>query len=84
MVYHIIQHAKRGWIARNRVLQHGSANILSIPLAKGPDKLGAVEIEIAHDFDRAKLFRAFSGSYLKASHYKEVLRWVEEIFLFED
>jgi hypothetical protein len=84
VVYDNIQYTKKGWINRNRMLQHGSVNMFSISLAKGSDTLDVVERDIAHDFDREKLLRKFSGSYSKAPYYKDVLRLAEEIFLFED
>jgi hypothetical protein len=79
IVYDNIQYTKKGWINRNRFLQHGQDAFLTIPLKHASDFLEVRERSLADDFDRRKLLGRLESSYRKAPSFGAVFPVLEEI-----
>lgn len=79
VVYDNIEYTKKGWINRNRFLQHGEAAYFTVPLKKGSDFQTVAKRQIAGDFDREKLLRSLWASYRRAPHFAAVSPVIERI-----
>jgi hypothetical protein len=83
VVYDNIQHTKRGWMSRNRMLVNGEPSTFSLELKGNHDGLWVCRRELAPNFDRAKLLRRFEGAYRKAPHFAEVMPLLERIVHYD-
>ncbi len=79
IIYDNIKYTKKGWINRNRMLNHGSDAIFSLPLRKGSDALDVREREIASDFNESKLLNQLREAYRKAPYQEAVLKMIEGV-----
>ncbi len=79
IVYDNIKYTKKGWINRNRLLNHGKAEIFSLPLRAGSDALEVCERTLAADFNREKLLGQFSGAYRRAPYFSQTFPLVEQV-----
>lgn len=84
IVYDNIKYTKKGWINRNRILQHGKEALLSLPLKRDSDFLDVVERELAPDFDDAKFLRSILESYRRAPYFNEVAPVLAAVMSCED
>lgn len=84
VIYNNIEYTKKGWINRNRILQHGKDAYITLPLEKAADHLHVVDRCVANDFNKTKLLNQLKGSYAKAPFFKETYALVEEIISFDD
>jgi WbqC-like protein family len=83
VVYDNIEYTKKGWFARNRILQSGESEMISLPIAKGPDDAFVVNRRLADSFhqkDKIKLKNKLQENYRKAPFFKETMQVVEEIW----
>ncbi len=72
VVYDNIKYTKKGWINRNRIADHVSESIFSLPLKAGSDSLDVCERELAQTFVGNKFLQKFSGTYSAAPQYAAV------------
>ena len=79
IVYDNIKYTKKGWINRNRMLNHGKAEIFSLPLRGASDALDVCERTLAADFNREKLLGQFSGAYRRAPYFSQTFPLVEQV-----
>lgn len=84
IVYDNIKYTKKGWINRNRMLQHGEPLLFTLPLKDGSDFLDIRQRELAADFNPKKLLNQFSGAYGKAPFFKSTFQLIEEIVLYSE
>ena len=84
VLYDNIEYTKKGWINRNRILQHGQEALLSLPLASGSDYLHIGQRQLAANFDRAKLLRQIEGAYRRAPFFAETWPLVQDIVQYPD
>lgn len=79
VVYDNIKYTKKGWINRNRILQHGEASVISIPIQKDSDFLDVRDRRVAPTFNPTKLMNKIHAAYHKAPYFKEVSRFIEQV-----
>ena len=79
VIYDNIQYTKKGWINRNRFLRDGHDVYFTVPLKKASDYLDVGERQVADDFDREQLLRAWSAAYRRAPHVAAVMPVLERI-----
>lgn len=86
IVYDNIQFTKKGWINRNRILQNGKDEYITIPLKKDSDYLNIVQREWAQtdEVEKQKLIRRIKESYRKAPQCQTVIPLIEAIINFND
>ena len=63
VLYDNIEYTKKGWINRNRILQHGQEAMLSLPLKSASDYLHIGQRQLADNFDRAKMLRQIEETF---------------------
>jgi hypothetical protein len=81
VLYDNIEYTKKGWINRNRFLQHGEPAYFTISLKNESDYLNVAQRSIADGFDRAKMLRQFAEAYRRAPQFAAVYPIVERIVL---
>jgi len=84
VVYDNIKYTKKGWISRNRILQHGKGTTFSLPLKNDSDYLDICERELAADFNRDKLLNRIEGAYRRAPFLAQTFPLVEEVIRYHD
>lgn len=86
IVYDNIQFTKKGWINRNRILQNGKDEYITIPLKKDSDYLNIVQREWAETdvVEKQKLIRRIKESYRKAPQFSTVFPLIETAINFND
>jgi hypothetical protein len=63
------QFTKRGWINRNRILNDGRVQVLTLPLKKSSDFEPINKKIISDDFDHKKFFQKIYNAYHKFPNY---------------
>jgi hypothetical protein len=81
VVYDDIEFSKGGWIRRNRILQEGRSEMVSIPLEKASNTLAVRDRRIAASFDREQLVRRIGSAYRRAPRRSDVMPLVEQVVL---
>jgi hypothetical protein len=76
-----MQYTKKGWINRNRYLNHHKTDTFTLPLKDAPQKNHIVEREIAPGFEGEKLLSVFEHSYRKSPCFSENFGVIREILL---
>lgn len=84
VIYDNIQYTKKGWINRNRILQGGKDQYITLPLKKASDFLNIGERFLSETFDRNKLVRQIKAAYHKAPYYSEIFEWLQSILCYEE
>lgn len=84
VIYDNIQYTKKGWINRNRILQGGSDQYITLPLKKASDYLNIGERFLSETFDRNKLVKQIKTAYHKAPFYAEVSEWLQDIICYQE
>lgn len=84
IIYDNIKYTKKGWINRNRILNHGSDATLSLSLKKASDALDIREREVAADFNGRKLLNQLREAYRKAPYQDPVLELIEDVLMGGD
>ena len=84
IVYDNIKYTKKGWINRNRMLQHGKVAVFSLPLKGDSDFLDVVERELAPDFNAAKFLNRILVAYRLAPYFREAAPVLEAAMACED
>lgn len=79
VLYDNIEYTKKGWINRNRILQHGQEAMLSLPLKSASDYLHIGQRQLADNFDRAKMLRQIEGAYRRAPWFEQTWPLVQQI-----
>lgn len=82
ILYDNIQYTKKGWINRNRILQNGKDEFITLPLKKGSDFLNVNERFLADDFaqEAAATLRKLANLYKKAPSFQAVFPILEKIY----
>jgi hypothetical protein len=84
VIYDNIKYTKRGWINRNRILENGTAGLISLPLKKAPDSADIRERQIAEQFDRRHLVRRLSNAYRRAPQFPAAMELLESLVQYPD
>lgn len=86
VVYDNVKYTKKGWINRNRILDHGKDKYITLPLSKDSDHLNIDQRYLSETFDQSKekILRRIWANYHKAACFEEVFRLLEEILNFPD
>lgn len=84
ILYDNIKYTKKGWINRNRMLQHGKDVLFSLPLKSDSDHLDVRERELSADFDCDKLLNQFKGAYRSAPYFGQTFPLLEQIARHDD
>lgn len=86
VVYDNIQYTKKGWINRNRILQNGQDEYISLPLRKDSDYLNVDQRRLADTFaeERASTLRKLRTLYQKAPHFHTAYPVLERIYQCPD
>jgi hypothetical protein len=83
VIYDNIQYTKKGWINRNRILDHGSDRLFTVPIKKDSDYLDVVDRKLSEswDKDKTKLLNSLHTLYHKAPNFEEAYSVVKECLL---
>ena len=84
VVYDNIEYTKKGWINRNRILQNGKDEYITLPLKKDSDYLNVNQRFLSDVFDRNKLIRQIEGAYRKAPYFRDVFPVIADIIGYDD
>jgi hypothetical protein len=84
VIYDNIKYTKKGWISRNRILQHGQPAVISLSLKNDSDALDVGDRQLATDFSREKLLNRIAGAYRKAPYFGQAFPVVERIVRNEE
>jgi hypothetical protein len=86
VIYDNIQYTKKGWINRNRILDHGSDRLFTVSIKKDSDYLDVVDRKLSEswDKDRKKLLNSLYILYHKAPCFKETYDIIEECLLDDE
>ena len=79
-----MQYTKKGWINRNRYLNHGKEDTFTLPLKNAHQKNDIIEREIASDFSAERLLLQFEKSYKRCSGFSENFPVIEEVLSFKE
>ena len=83
VVYDNIEYTKKGWFSRNRILKNGEPELISLPLAKGPDNAHVLDRFLAdtfHNKDKIKLKNKIQELYRKAPYFNQTIAVINTIF----
>lgn len=86
VIYDNIQFSKKGWFHRNRILQNGKDEYITLPLKKDSDYLDVNNrfLSDTWEAEREKLFRKVKENYRKAPFFGTSIAFLEKILFFED
>ncbi|OHB69699.1 MAG: hypothetical protein A2W23_10230, partial [Planctomycetes bacterium RBG_16_43_13] len=84
IVYDNIKYTKKGWINRNRILQNGTDQMISLPLKSDSDYLNVCERELVTDFNRNKLLNQVKAAYRSAPYFAQTFPLIEEVVRHSD
>ena len=86
IIYDNIQFTKKGWINRNRILQEGNDEYITLPLKKDSDYLNIDDRWLANSYeaDINKLLRKIGNAYKQAPYYNEVFPILRLILTYKD
>ena len=86
VIYDDIQHTKKGWINRNRLMFNGSIEYVSIPLVKDSDSLNVNQRVISPSWEKEKnkILRKLKQSYSKRNNFERGIFLSEEILNYND
>lgn len=86
VVYDNIEYTKKGWINRNRILNNGKDDFITLPLKKDSDYLSIAERKLADSWpqDKIKMLNRIRQSYLKAPGFAETFPLIEACINFEN
>jgi hypothetical protein len=84
VIYDNIQYTKKGWINRNRILQNGKDEFITLPLKKDSDYLNVCQRELAEGFETeaAATLRKIGNLYRKAPQFDSVFPLLEQIYRY--
>lgn len=82
VIYDNIQYTKKGWINRNRILQNGKDEYISLPLKKDSDYLNVDQRVLADTFpeEQKNMLRKLGSIYRKAPHFQSAFPVIEAIY----
>lgn len=78
--YDDVNHIKRGWINRNRILLNGVDYLFTIPLQKASQNKFINETQIETNYQK-KLLTQLRHAYINAPYYQQVFALVESVLL---
>jgi hypothetical protein len=78
------QFAKQSWINRNRIINNGAINFLTLPMKKAPHQSSINNRFIAETFSAEKFLKTIHHSYHKANFYWESIPIIEEIISYKE
>ncbi|MEM6469837.1 MAG: WbqC family protein [Planctomycetota bacterium] len=82
VVYDNLKYTKKGWINRNRFLEHGVDRVFSIPLEADSDAKHIDQRHVSKSFDRTKLLRRIKTAYRRAPHFESAFSIFSESVSF--
>jgi hypothetical protein len=77
---------KNGWINRNRILVHGQAQYITLPVQKGTSSLMINERLFLEEIEshKKKVLRQTEGAYREAPHFESVFSLVSRCFAYPE
>jgi hypothetical protein len=86
VIYDNIQFSKKGWFHRNRILQNGKDEYITLPLKKDSDYLNVNQrfLSDTWDAEKEKIFRKVKENYRKAPFFEKTSSLLEQILFFDD
>ena len=78
------QYTKKGWINRNRIMNQGRIEYITIPLKNDSDYLNINQRYISADFSMKKIVNQLNNSYKSSSFYVESFEKILEILSLQD
>jgi WbqC-like protein family len=85
VVYDDTQYVKRSWINRNRILEHGAAAYLTLPVASGSHRQLICEKRLHEPhYHQRKLLTRIRHAYRAAPHLDSVSSFLEPLFPGDD
>jgi hypothetical protein len=55
IIYDNIQYTKKGWINRNRIVENGKDQLITLPIKKDSDYLDIVERKLSESWEKDKI-----------------------------
>src|SRR5210317_206656 len=85
IAYDDVQYPKGGWVNRNRILNDGKAQFISLPVRKSSLNSLINEKVFSNDFDvvKKKLLKNVHQSYRRAPYFYETYNLFEQIMNFK-
>lgn len=85
VIYDNIEYTKKGWINRNRILNHQGEQLFSVPIKKDSDYLMISERRLADDYliQNQRTLRKIEAVYRKSPFFEDVNPMIKEIFMNE-
>ena len=74
-----VNHIKRGWINRNRILVNGKDYLFSIPIKNASQNNLILECELSEDPWKQKFLKTIEMNYKKSSEFEEVFPVISNI-----
>lgn len=86
VIYDNIQYEKRGWIQRNRILNNGKDQLITIPIKKDSDYLDIKERIISEKYinESIKILNKLNAAYSKAPYYSSVISLLERCIQYDE
>ncbi len=85
VIYDDVNHIRRGWINRNRILLNKKEHVFTLRLAKASQNKLIKEIKILEEpANRQKLLLLIKHAYSKAPQFKEIYPMLEKIVLNDE
>ena len=84
VIYDNIQFSKKRWFHRNRILENGKDEYITLPLKKDSDYLDVNNrfLSDTWEAEREKLFRKVKENYRKAPFFGNSIAFLEKILFF--
>lgn len=82
VIFDDVNFIKRGWVNRNNILINGEKNMFSISLKDASQNKYFNEIYVCDDF--VKFRKTLVSAYSKAPYFKEIIKLMDSIFVYED
>jgi len=84
IIYDNIKYTKKGWINRNRFMQHGKDTLFSIPLKKDSDFLNIKNRHLADNFNKQKFLEQLRSAYSKSDEFINAMPVIEMCVLYDN
>lgn len=85
VIYDEIKYTKKGWINRNRFLNHNNISYFTLPLKKDSDFLYITDRFLCEDweYERLKILNKIKNAYLKAPFFKDTYMLFENCMFYD-
>jgi hypothetical protein len=76
------QYEKNSWISRNRIINNGAVEFISLPIRKGSHQLAIKDRYISREFSIEKFLKTIFHAYHKSHYYADFYPVVKEIISY--